>query len=260
MSLEITSKENSLYKDLKNKAKEKTNHIFIEGKKLFVEAINSSLEIEKIVIDKKSEHLFVDLLTGKNISEIIYMNNDLIASIFTTDSKPESSELIIALAKRPLYKNSDIFKTKKNIVLLENIQDPGNLGTIIRSALAFDAGGIILRGSTVDPFNTKVIRSSAGAVFKLPVIRVEDINELKELKNKENYKIIATSNKAGKLLSQIKSRTQNIFLFGNEGYGLSKELENIADEIISIPHSKKTESLNLGIAVSIVLWELQRKM
>lgn len=256
--MEIKSKENPVFKELKKISKEKNGYIFIEGKKLFFEAKNSSLKIEKVFTGEKNKHLFLDLFAGNEI-EVVYMDNDLIASIFTTESKPSRDDLILALAKRPFWHINDLFKTRKNIVLLENIQDPGNLGTITRSCLAFDAGGIILLGGSVDPFNTKTIRSSAGGAFHIPFVRVENIFQFKELVKNENYRVIATSGRANKLVTEINKESRCIFLFGNEGAGLSKELENLADEVVAIPHSKKTESLNLGIAVSIVLWEMHRR-
>jgi len=102
--------------------------------------------------------------------ELIYIKNELLAELFTTENKPTKNDLIVAVAEKPEYELNDVFKTNKSIIFLENIQDPGNLGTIIRSALAFSIEGIILSKNSVNPFNTKVIRSSAGAVFKLPVV------------------------------------------------------------------------------------------
>ena len=256
MSLEIKSKENPVYKELKKISREKNAYVLIEGKKLFFEAKNSSLKIEKVFIDDKNKQLFSNLLSDNDI-EVIYMDNNLIASVFTTDSEPEAEDLIVALAKRPSGHINELFKTKKNIVLLENIQDPGNLGAIIRSSLAFNTGGIILFGNSVDPFNTKVVRASAGAVFHLPVVRVENIDQIKEITKKENYKIIATAAKAKKTILEVNKNLPNVFLFGNEGSGLSKQLQDLSDEVVAIPHSAKVESLNLGVAVSIVLWELQ---
>ena len=252
--MEIESKQNSEYKELKKIIKSKSSYILIEGKKLFLEAVNSSLKIEKIYLDKENQKLFSKLLPRDKNCEIVFLKNSLLSSLFTTDNKPTSSDLIIALAKRPKWQLKDLFLNKKNIIFLENIQDPGNLGTIIRSALAFNASGIILSSSSVDPFNTKVIRSSAGAVFKVPVVS-SDLVDFYDYAKNNNYKLIATSSRAGKNISDLKLEKPYVFSFGNEGRGLSKDLLNKADEVVGIPHSRNIESLNLGVSVSIVLWE-----
>lgn len=218
------------------------------------EAANSSLKVEKIFIDKKNHYRFSELFS-KCSSKIVFIKNDLLASIYTTDSNPTGDDLLIAIAKKPNWQIKNLFKTKKHLVFLEKIQDPGNLGTIIRSALAFNAGGVVLSKQSVAPFNTKVVRSSAGAVFNMPVVSVEDFKDFLHHARDNSYKIISTSAKANKKLNDLNFNLPYVFLFGNEGVGLSKELLNISDETITIPVSNKVESLNLGIAVSIVLWE-----
>lgn len=251
MDLEITSKENPLYKELKKISKGKSDYIFIEGKKLFLEAIKSPVKIEKVYVDKKNK----ELLSEFSLNDCVFMDNNLLSSVFTTDNEPTGDDLIIALAKKPICQLSDLFKTKKSLVFLEHIQDPGNLGTIFRSAVAFDSGGIILTEDSVDPFNTKVIRASAGAIFKMPTVFIKNIEDLKILTKQEKYKIIATSSHKGEILNGLSLDSRSVFVFGNEGAGISKELLNLADETIIIPGSSNVESLNLGVAASIVLWE-----
>lgn len=253
--MEITSKENPVYKELRTLSKSSNSQFLIEGKKLFCEAINSKLTVLKIFIDKKNKEAFLELFPKYKNHELIFMSNDLISSLFTTVSKPTSKDLIVSVAKRPDWKLSDILKKGNNMILLEKIQDPSNLGLVLRSALAFSACGVILLDGTVDPFNTKVIRASAGAVFHIPTVRIADLKEIQSFIKQEKYKIIGTSSKAGKKLTELNFKSNHLFLFGNEGSGLSRKLIDYADEVVSIPHSQDAESLNLGIAVSIVLWE-----
>ena len=258
MDTEITSKENLLYKELKKASLGKnSDYLFIEGKKLFLEAVNSSIQIKKVFTCKKNKDFTSKFLLHKNDSELILCKDSLLASAFTTENKPTSSDdLIIALAKKSDWQLIDLFSSNKNLVFLERIQDPGNLGAVIRSSLAFGAGGIVLTKGSVDPFNTKVIRASAGGVFKLPVIYVQEAKIIKKLAKEKKYLIVAASNKnPSKSLNKMDLNERNVFLFGNEGSGLSKGLLYMADETINIPHVKEVESLNLGIAVSIVLWE-----
>ena len=256
--MEITSKENKLYKELKRISKSGESYIFIEGKKLLQEAIESNISFEKILVERKNGTDYLSILPEKIRHKLVFISSDLLSSLFTTVSKPSKDDLVIALAKRPSWELNDIFKTTKkgNVILLEEIQDPGNLGIVIRSALAFDSCGVVLLKGSVDPFNTKVIRASAGGVFKLPVVKINNFKEIENILKEENYKVIATSGKAGKKLTDLNLKKNNhLFLFGNEGSGLSRSLISAAGEIISIPHTKNIESLNLGIAVSIILWE-----
>ncbi len=263
MSVEISSKDNHLYKRLKQLSKGKSEYLFIEGKKLFLEAINSNLEIEAIYTDKKNKSFILNNASNKTGSELIFINNDLLSTLFTTDSKPTTDELIITIAKKVLYTTEELILSKKNLILLEEIQDPGNLGTILRSAIAFDIAGIVLTNDSANPFNTKVIRASTGAVLKCKIAFLENnkstINSFKSLAKKNNYKIIATKTNSNKKLTELKLSPLNIFLFGNEGGGLSEDLLNIADETITIPHSAKIESLNVGTATSLILWEAYKK-
>lgn len=258
--IEITSKENPAYKELKRlTANEDKNCVLIEGKKLLFEAISSLLKITKVYVDKNSWNKFSDLFVNSRDFELIYMTNDLLSSVFTTDNKPEYEDLIVAVAEKPLWNQDDLLKSKRNIVFFENIQDPGNLGTSIRSALAFDSGGVILSGGSVNPFNTKVIRASAGAVFTIPVLVLDDQKLFFDHVKKENYKIIATASERSNKNLKLQLDKLSVFLFGNEGKGLSGDLIEYVDEVVSVPQSGKVESLNLATSVSLILWEVYRQ-
>ena len=256
MILEITSKENSHYKELIKLSKEKSEYAFVEGKKLFHELRKSPLDIEKIYIDKDSLMKFPEAENYK----LVIIERELLRQAYTTESNPENEELIIAIAKKPYWAFPELLNRKKNLIFLEQIQDPGNLGTILRSSLAFEIGGVVLSRMSVDPFNPKVVRASAGAVFNIPVLYVEDVNEFIDLCIESDYRIISTSStKAKKKLEDLKVNQPILFLFGNEGCGLSCELLMKSDEIVQIPQSSQVESLNVGVAVSIVLWEMRKK-
>ena len=258
MDLEISSRENSYYKELKKSIRENNGFICIEGKKLLNEALKSSVKLEKIFFDKSNKSVFENLLPKDRKTEIVFIKNELLSELFTTDSKPDSSDLVIGLAKKNEYKLADLFELKRDLIFLEEVQDPGNLGTIIRSALAFECSGVILSKSSVDPFSTKVIRASAGAVFKLPIICSQQLKNIYDLAMENKYRFIATSINKGKEITELNNLQPSVIAFGNEGRGLSHEIMDIASEVIKLPHSKEVESLNVGVAVSIVLWERYR--
>ncbi len=256
---EISSRENPKYKELKKLSKEKSSYIFIEGKQLFLELINSNLQIKSIYIDKKNQKSISKYLTSKKNYEFVYIKNDLISSLYTTENLPLKEELLITVSEKPHWSLFSLFDSKTNLLFLEQIQDPGNLGTIIRSAIAFNIGGIILTKNSADPYNTKTIRASAGAVFKCPIVFIEskpeDLKSLRTLAKSNSYKIIATAVKKGSEPSKIKLNNKNLFVFGNEGKGISEHVLNIADDVTTIPHSQNIESLNVGVAASLMMWE-----
>lgn len=144
-----------------------------------------------------------------------------------------------------------------NVCLLDNIQDPGNLGTIIRSAVAFNIDTIIVSPDTVDLYNDKVIRSSEGMLFHINIIKKDLEIAINELKNKD-YKIYGTNVEKGTSLKDINFNSKSAIIIGNEGNGVKKALQDKCDSLIYIPISRACESLNAGVATSIIMYELNR--
>lgn len=258
MKTEILSKNNLKLKELKKIIKEKSDYLLIEGMKLFAEAVKSGIRIERIYVDKKNISLLSKVFPKYEQSEVIIVSNEILAASYTTESSPKKEDLILALARKPKWDIDLIIKQKKSIVYLEKIQDPGNLGTILRSSLAFDSSAVCLSKDSVDPFNTKVIRASAGAIFNMPTFTIDNFTSFHGKVKINKYKIIATKVNAKKTLNDLNTSSPSLFLFGNEGSGLSEQMVDLADEVIKIPQSIKVESLNLGVSVSLILWELYR--
>jgi TrmH family RNA methyltransferase len=148
--------------------------------------------------------------------------------------------------------------TEPLIVIAAGIQDPGNLGTIIRSAEAFGATGLVAIEGTVNPFNPKVIRGSAGSVFRLPLLKSSSASALQAMRDK-GLRILATSSHKSIPLNEADLTGPLAILIGNEGSGVPRELLSQATQNIGIPHSQKVESLNAGIAASVVLYECARQ-
>lgn len=255
MILEIKSTKNSHYKKLKKLIKEQKDFIVIEGEKLLRETVNSFIEVDSIYIDKKNVHLVSKIFGSRNQIKVVYVERDLLANIYTTDTKPTRGDLVIAIAIKPDYKLDGILQGKKDLIFLESVQDPGNVGAVIRSALAFNIGGLFLSDGSVYPYNTKVVRSSAGALFKIPVCTTSDADGFFYNLKKRGYKIIATSKTGRGNFEYLKEEAPCIFLFGSEGKGLSAKTLKHADLCIQIPTSCQVESLNISVAASIILWE-----
>jgi TrmH family RNA methyltransferase len=138
------------------------------------------------------------------------------------------------------------------------LQDPGNLGTIARSAEAFGATGLLLGEGTVSQWNWKALRASAGSMFRVPAARVELASAIRELKAR-GVRVVASSSHKGVSIAEADLRGAVALLVGNEGAGLSKDVLSQADEIVAIPQSPRVESLNAGIAASIILYEAARQ-
>ncbi len=144
------------------------------------------------------------------------------------------------------------------LLAIAGVQDPGNLGTILRSAEAFGAGGVLLGEGTVSPFNSKVVRASSGSIFRMPLVRAklaEIIPRMREL----GIRMIATSSHKGTPLDEMEFSGPTAVFVGSEGMGLPRELIAQMDEVVAIPQAPQVDSLNAGVAASIVLYEMARK-
>lgn len=190
-----------------------------------------------------------EVFTTSNINldvPITYVTEEIIKYL----SDVETPQNIIGVCRK--LDNNTI---GDKVVVLDDIQDPGNLGTIIRSAVAFNFDTIILSENSVDVYNPKVVRASQGMLFKLNVIRKnikEIINDLKE----NNYQILATKVTDGKDVKSLEKNKKICIIMGNEGKGVSDDVLNLADDFIYIKMNDECESLNVAIATSILLYEL----
>lgn len=218
-----------------------------EGEKVLEELLNSNAEIVDVIALKGKEIKY-------NIKKIKYVDESVMKKITTTSSVCE----VITIAKKRSVSFSDITK-KKKLVLLESISDPGNLGTIIRSACAFGIEGIILFGNCVDLYSPKVIRSCTGNFFRLPIVQINNIEELNE-ELKEYTKIATSLSKENNIeIRDCNNFEKFIIMFGAEAKGLSNELTNITEKNIKIAMKNDVESLNLAISASIIFYELSKK-
>jgi TrmH family RNA methyltransferase len=163
---------------------------------------------------------------------------------------------VAALVKLPAFSAAQILDRSSTgpLVVAAGLQDPGNLGTILRSAEAFGAAGIFLTEGTVSPYNSKVVRGSAGSIFRLPLVRFSS-TELIPILRARGVRLLATSSHKGTPLPKTSWTLPLAIFIGNEGVGLSRELMLQMDETLVIPQSAQVESLNAGVAASIVLYE-----
>lgn len=245
--MEITSVNNETVKEtaklLQKKYRDKQNQFLLEGFKAIEEAFNCGIRLEKIFVQKEKADKYKFLN-----QELIITTEAVLKKISASDSAPEA----VAVGEQRHFTLNDISDSKK-IVLLENIKDLGNLGTILRTSTAFNADAIILFGDCADLYNPKCVRSSVGNLWKIPVVEVKTIDELKSFKD---YQKIATLPRSNNLLKNFKPQEKCIVMFGSEADGLSEDLIKFSTESVKIEMAENVESLNLSISCGVVLYQL----
>jgi TrmH family RNA methyltransferase len=229
----------------------------IEGLRIVEEAIRSGLKFGVVFFSSSAEAKADRLLPqiGNRVDTLL-LPDKLFADVVPSDT-PQG---VAALVRCKDFTLADILSKAQNgpLLAIAGIQDPGNLGTILRSAEAFGAAGIILGEGTVSPYNSKVIRASAGSLFRLPTVRAKLPEALLEMR-RQGLRLIATSSHKGTPLPDARLSGPLAIFIGSEGAGLPRDLMAQMDELVAIPHSASVESLNAGVAASIALYEAARQ-
>lgn len=245
----------------KKKYRTSLRKYFIEGKRIVEEAILHGARIERIIYTSKYpwDKDIKDSFLGSRLKDIeILMVTE---KVFRTIAKTESPQGIIAVIhkeERSLENFLDKLPENPFIITLESIQDPGNMGTIIRTAEAAGVDLILVTKNSTDPYGEKALRSSMGAIFLIPIIEIEGMNWVNLLKQ-QKVRLIATDLSAEKSYNELDFLGGINLIIGNEGHGVSKELLNLADEKTIIPIYGNIESLNASIASGILIYKAREK-
>lgn len=239
----ISSVENPKIKEYiklqQKKYRDKSGKFIVEGMHLVLEAYKCGI-LEEVILEQ-DEVIPLD-------AKIVYVTEEVIKKISTLDHPVP----ILALCK----KKEEQEELGSRVLLLDNIQDPGNLGTIIRSAVAFDIDTIVLSEKTVDLYNPKVVRSTQGMLFHTNIIRRNLKEVINELKQKE-IPVYGTKVEYGEDARVVRDRKSYALIVGNEGSGVEEELSALCDQNLYIEMNSSVESLNVGVATSILLYELR---
>lgn len=255
----IEGKHNALVKELRHAfaRAELTagGECAVEGFRIIEEAIRSGLRLRAVFVSESGQDRAARLLPqiGSH-SDTLLLPDKLFASVVPSDT-PQGVAALIQIKK---FKVNEVLQNSGPLLVLAGIQDPGNLGTILRSAEAFGAGGILLAEGTVSAYNNKTVRASAGSVFRLTMAKIQTADAIAQLRE-NGFRLLATSSHKGTALAQSDLSRKIAVFIGNEGSGLDKKLLAHMDELITIPHSPRVESLNAGIAASIILYEAARQ-
>ena len=256
----ISSKDNEIVKNVR-KLKEKKyrdleNAYIVEGIKMVKEAILEKASIKQIIICddcEKSDSIPKELMYEIAKYDCLYVTS----KIFKYISEVQTPQGVLAVVEKN-NRDEDINYNEDIIVALDDIQDPGNLGTILRTVDSVGLTQILVSKGTADCYNPKVVRSSMGAIYRVKVIECEDLLEtLKEVK-RNKFKILVSSLKESNSIYNVKYN-KKVLVIGNEANGVEEKIMNIADEKIKIPMLGKTESLNAAVATGIILYEYVRQ-
>ena len=256
----ISSKDNELVKHIKKlkdkKYRDESNEYIVEGVKLIEEAVKENAKIKKIVVCEDTTRTY-EIPTNVMLEIAKYECIYVTEKIFATITQVTNPQGIMAIIEKN-DKNKEIDFTQDIIVALDDVQDPGNLGTILRTVDSIGLNQIIVSKGTADAFNAKVVRSTMGAIFRINIIEVEDLKQsIKEMK-KHHFKLIVTSLQTDNSIYDI-DFNKKIIVIGNESNGVSQEIQDMADEKAKIPMLGKTESLNASVAAGIVMYEYVRQ-
>ncbi|MFA5524192.1 MAG: RNA methyltransferase [Tissierellales bacterium] len=260
----ITSSSNFIIKEVKalHRKKERwtKKSFFVEGIRAVKDCIDSNANISSLVYSDMlssingGKELFNELDLGK------YKTNYISDKLFAEISDTEKPQGILAVVHYDLKKIDDIVRKNENfIILLDRVQDPGNMGTIIRTADAFGSNGIIVTEGCVDIFNPKTIRATMGSIFHIPIVHYKNANEaIKDLRARD-ITVISTSLDAKAYSFDVDFKRDFALVIGNEASGVSDEVIDDSDMLIKIPMPGKSESLNAAIASSVIMYEVLRQ-
>lgn len=263
--------QNTMYNKIKSRDNHKLKYVrkvregkisdvvFIEGLRLAEEAVRSELEITDCLISE----IFIDSEREQSLIASIEKRGKLISELedklFQTITDTKNSQGIILICKKPAKTFSENPVEKKHFLFLYEINNPSNLGAILRTAEAAGVGGVIISKRSADPFSPKALRSSMGAGFRLPIWTEADFDEVLEWAKKQNLTTTAADINAQKEYTEIAWEQKRLIVFGSEAEGLSEELRSRISELIIIPMENSVESLNLAVSCGIILFESKRK-
>jgi RNA methyltransferase, TrmH family len=250
----ISSPENERIRLLEKlnskKYRQKLKQFTVENLAIIIDALKDGYDFEALFVtedfaDKHKEQ--VEHIQKNSKSQNFYLIDSRLNKRYSSLDTPSGITAV--------YKITDKAQDKSSVIYLNGISDPGNLGTIMRSALAFDFFNLVLDEETVDPYNSKVVSAAKDAIFKLNIIEDKTGDWLKENK----LPVYASDSHAGEDLISFKPAKTFCLVLGSESHGISPEILKLADKTIKIEMSSKIESLNVGSAAAIMLYELKRK-
>jgi RNA methyltransferase, TrmH family len=254
----ITSATNERIRALRRLLREPDPAYFaVEGVRALEETVRAGVRVDSVFysarLDSTPRGLTLLESLGERGAEIVHVSEALLEKTSAT----ERSQGIVAVLPRLSWRPKDLTAGQKPLFLLDGVRDPGNLGTLIRVADAFDIGGIAMTSDTVDPYNQKVVRSAMGSLFRVPLL-IGDLGDLAAVLTEAGYRLVAADAAGAVPLADLPRDVPTAFIFGNEAQGLRAEARELARQLVRIPMPGGAESLNVAVTAAIVAYELRR--
>jgi len=257
--MQITSSSNERIKHARRvREGRESGLIFIEGLRLAEEAVNSGLIIESCFSIPTEDQRTITLLSKLNDRDIpIYLT---LPSILESLGDTVQTQGVILITQRPQLAAADLFQQRSSLFLaLDRVQDPGNMGTLLRTAEAAGANGVMTLGGSVDVCSPKVLRSSMGSAFRLPVLTQVTPESLIAHKAEHQLQLVAAAGEGDLDYTDYDWSQPTILLLGNEGRGVDPDILKQCDALLRIPMAPQVESLNVATAGAVMLFEASRQ-
>lgn len=256
----IASRQNPIVKRFRELARAGASGetVLLDGEHLVEEAIASDVKIELAAFgEKQAQNRLVTLAAKARRAgaKTVAVTDPVLAAL----SPVQHPSGVVAIARRPVRSLDEVFKRRPQLVLLlSDVQDPGNVGAIIRAAEGCGASGVVTGEATADPFGWKALRGAMGSTFRIPVVR-QHLADVARHARAAGVRILATVPRGGTPLSRCDLRGPSAILLGGEGRGVPSELLDAADERVTIPMRPPVESLNVAIAAALIVYEASRQ-
>lgn len=270
----ITSRNNAFVKWLSSlqekKGRNEAECFFVEGVKLSMEALGASLPVTHIVVAEHKRSFFFDkfgeFVSAETFSDVkvVFVSDNVFEKI-STEKAPQGIITVIkyldfSCSLNIIYKVENFLAEDERALILCSVRDPSNLGSVIRSSVAFGTDVIILSDDCADEYNPKTLRSAMGSLFRVRLVRVSDLSATVSAIRESGRRVYAAElNDTAFSVGDIGLRSSDVVMIGNEGHGIPRDISSICDGSVYIPISKKTESLNASVAAAIFMWEQSKK-
>jgi TrmH family RNA methyltransferase len=258
---QITSRQNPLIKRAQRvRAGDEPGFMFIEGVRLVEEAVASDIAVEAVIYTLECASGERGRALLASIARSHYRGALVPASVMDAICDVETPQGIVALAAQPRFEMKDLFDGDAPLVVaLDALQDPGNVGAIVRAAEAAGASGVAASSGTAEPYGPKALRASMGSAFRLPVVRRAKLADVAAAARARGVRVLAATAEGGTAYTEVNWREPAVVLVGNEGAGLSREALALASATVTIPLAAPVESLNASVAAAVLLFEAARQ-
>jgi TrmH family RNA methyltransferase len=254
----ITSSENEIYKSFarlyRRKYREREGLYIIEGRNLIEEAVKNGAVLKRIFV--REDHQNSDILSDFNDKVPVYV---LSKALFDRIADTETPQGISAVSEKPVSDTDNFFRETDNTIVLDRLQDPGNIGTIIRTADAAGFRGAVIVKGTADLFSPKTVRAAAGSLYRVKLLYTDSPAQAAEVLRENGRKIVCTSPYADRLIYDADIAEKTALVIGNEANGICGELMTLSDINVRLPMEGNIESLNAAVAASVVMYESVRQ-